>query len=92
VKAQTSIADFYGWTAQPSPEAAKAALRSEFPDWSIIHTDRDRWWAIRYPILNRSGWPANGHAITEIDTDTAEELAATLRRLATGPGQSGATR
>ncbi|WP_242892522.1 hypothetical protein [Actinomadura litoris] len=31
---------------------AKAALRAEFPEWSIIYTtDTRRWWANRGPLV-----------------------------------------
>jgi hypothetical protein len=80
------IAEFYCWA--PSVEDAKAALHKEFPAWSIIYTDRGRWWAIRRPV--RSRWPSCG--TSDVIADTAAELAERLRVLADegdAPGGSG---
>jgi hypothetical protein len=52
-----------------SPADIKAALKRDFPGWRFLHTDRDRWWAMRGPLpLDR---------INEVDTvvaDTEEAL------------------
>jgi hypothetical protein len=71
------IEDYYGWTRPPSPEAVKAALREEFGErWSIIHSSADRWWAFRLPMVGET--PMSG---VDLDADTAEELAAALRKV-----------
>ncbi|WP_141579642.1 hypothetical protein [Actinomadura sp. WMMA1423] len=58
---------------------AKARLKDEFPDWSIIHTDRGRWWATRGPltraILNR---------VADVSADTPEGLADRIREATRG--------
>jgi hypothetical protein len=60
-------------------EEAKARLKDEFPGWSIICSNRGRWWATRGPmtrdILNRP---------SDLDADTAEGLAALIREVIRG--------
>ncbi|WP_210748142.1 hypothetical protein [Actinomadura latina] len=55
-------------------ERVKARFREEFPGWSIIRTDRGRWWATRGPLtredLNREA---------SADADTPEQLAERIR-------------
>ncbi|TDD95831.1 hypothetical protein [Actinomadura rubrisoli] len=62
-------------------EKEKAALRAEFPRWSIVYTsDTSRWWAIRTPRRARlDGRPLSSRVQTEPDADTADELRAKLR-------------
>jgi hypothetical protein len=75
------IAEFYGWTRPATDvDRAKAALREEFPAWSIIYTDRGRWWAIKRPVIN----PVTrrlviGRGRTEFEADTPELLRERLR-------------
>ncbi|MFC5748582.1 hypothetical protein [Actinomadura rugatobispora] len=69
-------------TASATDEETKAQLVRDFPGWSIIHTDRGNWWAIRLPEIDRAtGWPAQ-HAVSEVEAVTADELGNRLRRLA----------
>ncbi|GAA2635438.1 hypothetical protein SMC26_08445 [Actinomadura fulvescens] len=59
-------------------QQTKAALRKEFPGWSIITTNRDRWWATRNPERDpKVRWLVD-HSVTAVDADTAEELRAKL--------------
>ncbi|GAA4081728.1 hypothetical protein [Actinomadura miaoliensis] len=55
----------------------KAALREEFPGWSILHTDRHRWWATRGP---KPGEQVN-NGESALDADTPEELRRLLLRV-----------
>lgn len=57
--------------AGDNPEAMKARLKAAFPSWSIIHTDRGRWWATR-PTLVREDLSHTAGAT--IDADTASQL------------------
>lgn len=59
----------------------KKALAAEFPAWSIIHTDRDRWWAMRRPVRDPETGLLVDHPVTSLDANTAEELRAKLRRV-----------
>ncbi|GAA2397978.1 hypothetical protein GCM10010191_00810 [Actinomadura vinacea] len=74
-RSPADIAEFYCWIAPvDGVEAPKRELADDFPGWSIIHTDRGRWWAIRLPVMNRStGWPAT-FDVSEVEADTAELL------------------
>jgi hypothetical protein len=72
------IAAFYGWDTDP--EATKAALRAEFPGWSIIHSNAGRWWAMRHKHRDPQGRLID-HPISDISADTPGELAARLREL-----------
>lgn len=60
-------------------DETKARLKAEFPGWSIIRSNRGRWWATRGPltreILNRP---------SDLDADTPEGLAAQLREVTRG--------
>ena len=62
-----------------SADEAKAKLQEEFPEWSIIFTNRGRWWATRGPLtralLNR---PA------DVSADNPEELAEKIRGVIRG--------
>lgn len=52
----------------------KDALRAEFPDWSIIRSDRGRWWANRGPLVSET--------LSEqacVDADSPEELRDEIR-------------
>jgi hypothetical protein len=55
-------------------EEAKARLREEFPGWSIIRTDRGRWWGTRGPLVRED---LNQQASAE--ADTPEALAEAIR-------------
>ncbi|WP_131738638.1 hypothetical protein [Actinomadura roseirufa] len=55
-------------------EKSKARLVDEFPGWNFINTDTGRWWAIREPKAGR-----RSNVVTELATDTADELAELLR-------------
>ncbi|TDC00993.1 hypothetical protein [Actinomadura bangladeshensis] len=46
-------------------ERVKARLREEFPGWSIIRTDRGRWWATRGPLTREN---LNREASADADT------------------------
>ncbi|WP_242902913.1 hypothetical protein [Actinomadura terrae] len=49
---------------------AKAKLRAEFPEWSIIYTtDTRRWWANRGPLVREHIDPRSS-----VDADTADGL------------------
>ncbi|TDD80923.1 hypothetical protein [Actinomadura rubrisoli] len=72
---------------QASPhdnEAEKAALRDEFPRWSIIYTtDTGRWWATQTTRRARlDGRLLGARVCTELDADTADGLRAKLREVA----------
>jgi hypothetical protein len=60
-------------------EEAKAKLQEEFPGWSIIYTNRGRWWATRGPLtralLNR---PA------DVSADTPKGLVEKIREVIRG--------
>jgi hypothetical protein len=59
-------------------EQIKAALREEFPEWSIIAArDTGRWWATRGPKLGQQ----IRHGASVFEADTAEELRARLREV-----------
>ncbi|MFI0451881.1 hypothetical protein [Actinomadura sp. 6N118] len=60
---------------------AKAALRRDFPGWSIITTNRDRWWATRNPERDPETRRLVDHSVTALDANTAEELRAQLERV-----------
>jgi hypothetical protein len=64
-------------------EQAKKALREEFGErWSIIFTDRDRWWAIRRPEHDPRTRRLIHHDVYVIDgAATAEELGDLLREV-----------
>ncbi|WP_433465809.1 hypothetical protein [Spirillospora sp. CA-128828] len=54
----------------------KDALRDEFPAWSIIRSDRGRWWANRGPLVSET--------LSEqacVDADSAEELRDKIREV-----------
>ena len=55
-----------------SPDQQREALKSEFPEASIIHSDADRWWGFLPPV---PGCPNR----RDFDADTADELRAMLR-------------
>ncbi|RKS76499.1 hypothetical protein BZB76_1855 [Actinomadura pelletieri DSM 43383] len=62
-------------TSTPTSAAdAQARLKAEFPGWSIIHSDRGRWWATRGPLLRED---LNREA--SVDADTPEQLAEQIR-------------
>ncbi|MQY03586.1 hypothetical protein [Actinomadura macrotermitis] len=62
---------------------AKAALSDRFPNWSIIQSDRGRWWATRGP-LSRD----RAHLRADADADTPAELGAMLAQIeADGSGR-----
>ncbi|MWA02170.1 hypothetical protein F8568_017670 [Actinomadura sp. LD22] len=57
-------------------EEIKTRLRAEFPAWSIIRTDRGRWWANRGPL--------QGELLNErssVDADTPGELRIELQAI-----------
>ncbi|RKS79268.1 hypothetical protein BZB76_0720 [Actinomadura pelletieri DSM 43383] len=53
---------------------ARARLKADFPGWSIIHSDRGRWWATRGPLADKD---LNREA--SVDADTPEQLAEQIR-------------
>lgn len=55
-------------------EEAKARLKDEFPEWSIIYSNRGRWWATRGPLLNE-----NFDQPGDVSADTPEDLAEAIR-------------
>ncbi|KAB2342157.1 hypothetical protein [Actinomadura rudentiformis] len=59
-------------------QQVKAALREEFPDWSIIASDKGRWWATRGP--NRGEKVQHGASCFE--ADAVEGLRAQLDEVA----------
>jgi len=68
-------------TTTDNIEQAKAALRAEFPHWSIIYTsDTGRWWANRGPLVREE---LNEQA--SADADTPDGLRAEIRRLTQRP-------
>ncbi|QXJ23722.1 hypothetical protein AGRA3207_004916 [Actinomadura graeca] len=60
--------------------AQKAALRGEFPGWSIIRTtDTGRWWATRVTLVSEDLSRVEG---STFDADTADGLRLKLREAA----------
>ncbi|QXJ26855.1 hypothetical protein AGRA3207_006092 [Actinomadura graeca] len=58
-------------------DAQKAALREEFPGWSIIHTtDTGRWWAMRGPLRRE-----DMDKTATVDADTPDGLRSGIRAL-----------
>ncbi|WP_329518633.1 hypothetical protein [Spirillospora sp. NBC_01491] len=57
-------------------EEIKAQLRAEFPAWSIVVTDRSRWWAFRGPMTSETFSEAS-----DFEADSAEELREKLLRV-----------
>ncbi|WP_067483732.1 hypothetical protein [Actinomadura hibisca] len=56
-------------TVTDSDRVEQQKLREEFPDWSIIITDRDRWWATRGPLpRDQAG------EVADLEDDTADGL------------------
>ncbi|MGI5166940.1 hypothetical protein ACQEU3_21565 [Spirillospora sp. CA-253888] len=54
----------------------KARLRTEFPGWSIIVTNRGRWWATRGPLPEeRMG------EVSDLEADDSEALRAQLQEV-----------
>ncbi|MFI6514631.1 hypothetical protein ACIBF1_03625 [Spirillospora sp. NPDC050679] len=54
----------------------KARLRAEFPGWSIIVTNRGRWWATRGPLPEE-----RIDEISDLEADDPETLRAQLREV-----------
>ncbi|KAB2340645.1 hypothetical protein [Actinomadura rudentiformis] len=52
----------------------KNRLRLDFPGWSIITTNRGRWWATRNPVRDPTTRRLVDHSVTALEADTAEEL------------------
>ncbi|WP_242902646.1 hypothetical protein [Actinomadura terrae] len=69
-------------------ERAKARLREEFPGWSIIYTDRGRWWATRPTAVDED--PPRAESGT-LDADTPDDLRAELRSLTKSRSGAGHT-
>ncbi|MGP4024376.1 hypothetical protein [Actinomadura sp. 3N407] len=59
-------------------EETKAALREEFPRWSIIHSSAGRWWAMRDVERDERGRLIM-HEVSDVDADTADQLRGKLR-------------
>lgn len=54
----------------------EAAVRAEYrADWSIIHTDTDRWLAFRHPGKRRTP-----DEVLELEAETLADLAEELRK------------
>ncbi|MGI5206217.1 hypothetical protein ACQEU6_32175 [Spirillospora sp. CA-108201] len=51
---------------------AKAPLKRDFPNWNIVHSSADRWWAFLDP--KRRGRDTAPTRTTAVDADTAEGL------------------
>ncbi|KAB2341874.1 hypothetical protein [Actinomadura rudentiformis] len=62
----------------------KAALRRDFPGWSIITTNRDRWWATRNPERDPVTGRLVDHFVTAVEADTSDELHAKLAEVTDG--------
>lgn len=59
----------------------KAALRAEFPGWSIITTNRERWWATRNPVRDPMTNRLVHHNVTAVDADDADALREQLTKV-----------
>lgn len=59
---------------QADVELAKARLKAEFPKWSIIRTDRGRWFGCRGPLLSE-----DLDRQASVEADTPEGLAEKMR-------------
>lgn len=57
-----------------SAEEAKAWLEGQFPRWSIIRTDRGRWFGCRGPLLSE-----DLDRQASVEADTPEGLAEKMR-------------
>lgn len=61
-------------TLPPEPTAddfadVKAKLKAKFPRWSIIHTDKGRWWATRGPLTKE-----DLSRVSDVNADSPAEL------------------
>lgn len=54
------------------PTQAIAQLREAHPDWSIVHSDADRWWGFLDTRLRGKGTVPD--RTTDVDADTPEAL------------------
>jgi hypothetical protein len=54
---------------------AKAPLQRDFPDWNIVHSDADRWWAFLAPDRRKAHPDIQ---TVDMDADTSEGLRAKL--------------
>lgn len=68
-----------GDAAPQSADQIKDDLRGEFPEWSIILSDKGRWWATRGPLVREH---LNEREC--VDADTPEDLRAQLHSLTAG--------
>ena len=62
-------------TAMPKvtdPAQAKAWLKDAHPDWSIVRSDKDRWWG--FLDTNKRGKDAVPNRTTAADADTPQKL------------------
>lgn len=55
-----------------TPDQIKARLSAEFPRWSIIRTDRGRWWASRQPLVSEK------LGADAVDADDPDDLRAQI--------------
>ena len=63
-------------TTSDDIERARTRLRGEFPKWSIIVTDRGRWWATRGPLTRE-----DLSRVADVSADTPESLAERIRQV-----------
>lgn len=59
-------------TAQGVAREKKAWLQKEHPDWSIVHSSADRWWA--FLDTSKRGKNAVPVRTTDAEADTPEGL------------------
>ncbi|MFC4054079.1 hypothetical protein ACFOY4_30675 [Actinomadura syzygii] len=59
-------------TTVPAAERWKAWLRKAHPHWSIVETDRHRWWA--FLDMDQRGKDAVPVRTTDVNADTPLEL------------------
>ncbi|WP_433464032.1 hypothetical protein [Spirillospora sp. CA-128828] len=56
-------------------DAAKAEQKRDFPDWNIVHSSEDRWWAFFAPDRRKSRPDVKD---VDLDANTAAGLRAKL--------------
>lgn len=75
-EARIVTGDIRGAIDSPTIDEVKAALRADFPAWSILFTDKGRWWAQR-----------PHHTISDVIADTADMLREQLGEVADVEGE-----
>lgn len=69
-------------TQPTAADEAKAQLGRDFPGWSIIHTNKGNWLALRLPEIDPATRQPVQHPVSDVQAATSDELRNRLRRLA----------